>query len=50
MTAWFAKGVGLIKYIERQELPPLRSDRGLVTEITEELESFTITPQTSLLP
>ncbi|HJU04834.1 MAG TPA: hypothetical protein VJ692_06740 [Nitrospiraceae bacterium] len=50
MTAWFAKGVGLIKYVERQELPPLRSDRGLVTEITEELESFTITPQTSLLP
>jgi hypothetical protein len=50
MTAWFAKGVGLIKYIERQELPPLRSDRGLVTEITEELESFTITPQTSSLP
>ena len=50
MTAWFAKGVGLVKYVERQELPPLRSDRGLVTEITEELESFTITPQTSSLP
>jgi hypothetical protein len=50
MTAWFAKGVGLVKYIERQELPPLRSDRGLVTEITEELESYTISPQTSSLP
>jgi hypothetical protein len=50
MTAWFAKGVGLVKYVERQELPPLRSDRGMVTEITEELESFTIHPQTSSLP
>jgi hypothetical protein len=47
MTAWFAKGVGLIKYVERQELPPLQSDRGMVTEITEELESMSLTPQTS---
>lgn len=47
MTAWFAKGVGLIKYVERQELPPLKSDRGMVTEITEELESMSMTPQTS---
>jgi hypothetical protein len=50
MTAWFAKGVGLIKYVERQELPPLKSDRGMVTEITEELESMSTTPQTSRLP
>jgi hypothetical protein len=50
MTAWFAKGVGLVKYVERQELPPLRSDRGMVTEITEELESFSISPRTSALP
>ena len=50
MIAWFAKGIGLVKYVERQELPPLRSDRGLVTEITEELESFSISPQTSSLP
>jgi hypothetical protein len=49
MVAWFAKGVGLVKYVERQELPPLKSDRGFVSEITEELESFTITPQTSSL-
>jgi hypothetical protein len=42
MTAWFARGVGLVKYVERQELPPLRSDRGLVTEITEELEEADI--------
>jgi len=47
MTAWFAKGVGLIKYVERQELPPLKTDRGIVTEITEELESMSMTPQTS---
>lgn len=47
MTAWFAKGVGLIKYVERQELPPLKTDRGMVTEITEELESMSMTPQTS---
>lgn len=37
MTAWFAKGTGLVKYFERQELPPFRTDRGLVTEISEEL-------------
>src|SRR5690242_13786427 len=47
MTAWFAKGAGLVKYIERQELPPLQSDRGIVTEITEELESMTTGPKTS---
>lgn len=42
MTAWFARGVGLVKYIERQELPPTRSDRGMVTEIIEELEESEI--------
>jgi len=42
MTAWFARGVGLVKYVERQELPPIKSDRGLVTEITEELEEAEI--------
>lgn len=47
MIAWFAKGVGLVKYIEHQELPPFKSDRGYVTEITEELESYSIAPQTS---
>lgn len=45
MTAWFVRGVGLVKYIERQELPPLKSDRGLITEITEELEEVTIQPK-----
>lgn len=42
MTAWFAKGVGLVKYSERQELSALKDDRGVVTEITEELEEYDI--------
>jgi hypothetical protein len=43
MTAWFAKGVGLVKYVERQELSQ-GEDRGVVTDITEELESYEIKP------
>jgi hypothetical protein len=43
MTAWFVKGVGLVKYVERQELSPLE-DRGVVTDIMEELESYDIKP------
>lgn len=43
-TAWFAKGIGLVKYVERQEVPPVRSDRGWITEITEELEAVEISP------
>ncbi len=42
MTAWFAKGVGLVKYSERQELSALKEDRGVVSEITEELEDYDI--------
>jgi hypothetical protein len=42
MTAWFAKGVGLVKYTERQEMSPMKDDRGLVVEITEELEEYEI--------
>ena len=41
MTAWFVKGVGLVKYVERQELSPLE-DRGVVTDIMEELESYEV--------
>ena len=41
MTAWFAKGVGLVKYVERQELSALE-DRGVITEITEELDSYEV--------
>lgn len=44
MTAWFVKGIGLVKYVERQELPPIRSDRGMVTEISEELEEYQVAP------
>lgn len=48
MIAWFAKGVGLVKYVERQELSELE-DRGVVTDIMEELESFeSKTPKASL--
>ena len=43
MTAWFVKGVGLVKYVERQELSPM-DDRGVVTDIMEELESYGIKP------
>lgn len=48
MTAWFAKGVGLVKYVERQELSPLE-DRGVITEITEELDSYEIKPSKASL-
>lgn len=44
MTAWFAKGVGLVKYVERQELAALKDDRGNITDITEELEEVDVKP------
>ena len=44
MTAWFVKGVGLVKYTERQELSAVKDDRGVVTEIIEELEEYEIKP------
>ncbi len=48
MTAWLVKGVGLVKYIERQEDPPITSDKRHVTETTEELVEVDITPATAL--
>jgi len=42
MTAWFAKGVGLVKYSERQELGGIKEDQGIVVEIGEELEHYEI--------
>lgn len=48
MTGWFAKGVGLVKYVERQELSPLQ-ERGVVTEIMEELESYEVKPPNASL-
>jgi len=38
LTAWFARGVGLVKYTEHQEMPPAATDRGWISNITEELE------------
>ncbi|RMH36455.1 MAG: hypothetical protein D6690_05530 [Nitrospirae bacterium] len=51
MTAWFARGVGLLKYIERQTLPSIRStgERTKIIQITEELEHATIQEQTASL-
>ena len=41
-------GVGPIKYVERQELSPLE-DRGVITEIMEELDSYEVkSPNASL--
>ena len=42
MNVWFARGVGVVKYIERQEFPSIKGDRGMVTETTEELEEVEI--------
>lgn len=44
MTAWFVKGIGLAKYFERQELPAIRADRGVTSEISEELVEFKVQP------
>jgi hypothetical protein len=38
LTAWFVRGVGLVKYVEHQELPPAATDKGFITDISEELE------------
>ena len=42
MTVWFARGVGLLKYIERQTIPSSRSENERVIEVTEELEKVTL--------
>lgn len=42
MTVWFARGVGLLKYIERQTIPSLRSENERVIEVTEVLEKVTL--------
>ena len=44
MTAWFAKGVGLVKYSERQEMGAVKEDRGVVVDLSEELEQYEIKP------
>ncbi|HEY3198572.1 MAG TPA: hypothetical protein VGJ57_11210 [Nitrospirales bacterium] len=42
ITSWFVRGVGLIKYEETIEAPPVRETRGEITYMKEELESYTI--------
>ena len=49
MTAWFAKGVGLLKYVERQTIPSLASGEDKVIELIEELEEVTIKDQMTSL-
>jgi len=49
MTAWFAKGVGLVKYVERQTIPSPRNQDERMVEVIEELEKFVpVSEQTSL--
>ena len=38
MTLWLVKGVGLVKYVERQMVPMVRAGKDRLIEITEELE------------
>jgi hypothetical protein len=49
MMAWFARGVGLLKYIERQTIPSSRSENERVVEVTEELEKVTLATDVALL-
>lgn len=49
MTAWFGRGIGLLKYIERQTVPSLRTDEDRVIEVIEELEEATINDQVASL-
>ena len=48
MTAWFGRGIGLLKYEERQTIPSLRTEQDRLIEVTEELEKATIQGQTML--
>lgn len=55
ITSWFARGVGLVKYVEEIEAPPVMETRGEVTHVSEELESYTLkgtvgAPSVPLLP
>lgn len=48
MTVWFARGVGLLKYVERQTIPSSRSENERVIEVTEELEKVTLAADVAL--
>ncbi len=49
MTAWFARGVGLLKYVERQTIPSARNGNDRLVEVVEELESVTMATGTASL-
>ena len=42
ITSWFARGVGLVKYVEEIEVPPVLETRSEVTYVSEELESYAL--------
>ena len=42
ITSWFVRGIGLVKYMETIEAPPVLETRGEITYLSEELESFTL--------
>ena len=48
MTAWFGRGVGLLKYVERQVVPSLRSQTKRTIEVIEELEKVTLPSDVAL--
>jgi hypothetical protein len=50
VTSWFVRGIGLIKYIETIEAPPILETRGEITYLSEELESYTIKGMVSAVP
>ena len=45
MTAWFGRGIGLLKYEERQTIPSLRSENDRLIQVIEELERSKIQEQ-----
>ena len=49
MTLWLVKGVGLVKYIERQMIPMVGAGQDRLIEITEELEQARLQGGTVLL-
>jgi len=42
IISWFVRGVGLVKYVETIESPPVLETRGEIAYLSEELESYTL--------
>jgi hypothetical protein len=42
ISSWFVRGVGLVKYVETIESPPVLETRGDIAYLSEELESYTL--------